>query len=215
MADNVVVSNSPTSSNTDIPARTSETAAGKHIQHFRLDLGSGTAEAQASGSIPIATNFLSGAGTSPTTFAVTGEEVLLQAGIDLTGTARSFRPNGETPAHVASTDNTQNNSQYLLVDANEYLIIRNKATTSSLSNVASSATSVTLLSSNILRLGATIYNDSTAILYVKFGTTASTTSFTIKMQPDGYYEIPFGYTGRIDGIWASATGSARVMELSA
>lgn len=88
------------------------------------------------------------------------------------------------------------------------------AATATLSNVAGSATSVTLLALNTARKGATINNDSSAILYVKFGTTASTTSFTVKMVAESYYEVPFGYTGRIDGIWASATGSARVTELT-
>lgn len=86
--------------------------------------------------------------------------------------------------------------------------------TATLSNVSGSATSVTLLASNTSRKGVTIYNDSSAILYVKFGASASTTSFTIKMAADTYYEVPFGYTGIIAGIWASATGSARVTEMT-
>lgn len=89
------------------------------------------------------------------------------------------------------------------------------STTSAATNVSGSASSVTVLALNAQRRGATIYNDSTAILYLKLGATASTTSFTVKMQPDSYYEVPFGYTGVIDGIWASATGSARVVEISA
>lgn len=53
MADNVIVSNAPASSNTDIPVRTSETAGGKQIQHMRLDLGSGTTESVVSGTVPV------------------------------------------------------------------------------------------------------------------------------------------------------------------
>lgn len=93
-------------------------------------------------------------------------------------------------------------------------IVASKAATGTLANVAGSATSVTVLASNTARLGATIYNDSTAILYLKLGATASSTSFTVKMQPDDYYEVPAGYTGIIDGIWTSATGSARVTEIT-
>jgi hypothetical protein len=88
------------------------------------------------------------------------------------------------------------------------------AATATLSNVASSASSVTLLSANTSRKGATIHNDSTQIVYVKFGTTASATSYTVKMVADAYYEVPFGYTGRIDGIWASANGNARITEMT-
>jgi hypothetical protein len=81
-----------------------------------------------------------------------------------------------------------------------------------LTNVTGSSSSVTLLAANAARVGATIFNDSSANLYIKPGTTASTTSFTVLMLPNSYYEVPFGYIGRIDGIWASATGNARVTE---
>ena len=89
-----------------------------------------------------------------------------------------------------------------------------QAGTATLSNVGASVTSVTLLAANVARIGATVYNDSTALLYIKFGTTASVTSFTVRVASQGYYEVPFGYTGRIDGIWASANGSARVSEMT-
>jgi hypothetical protein len=88
-----------------------------------------------------------------------------------------------------------------------------KSTAPTTSNVSGSATNVTLLASNADRKGATVFNDSTAILYLKLGATASTTSFTVKLFENSYYEVPFDYTGIIDGIWASATGSARVTEL--
>lgn len=93
-------------------------------------------------------------------------------------------------------------------------IITQKSLTATLSNVDASASSVTLLAANTARLGATIVNDSTVTLYVKFGATASTTSYTVKLIADAYYEVPFGYYGIIDGIWASATGVARVTELT-
>jgi hypothetical protein len=81
-------------------------------------------------------------------------------------------------------------------------------------NVGSSATNVTLLASNAARKGASIMNDSTEVLYVKFGATASATSFHVKMAAGSYLEVPFGYTGIIDGIWASANGNARVGEFT-
>lgn len=92
--------------------------------------------------------------------------------------------------------------------------VRQIASTATLSNVSGSASSVTVLAANSARVGGSIYNDSSAIVYLKFGATASTTSFTVKLAADTYYEIPGGYTGIIDGIWASATGSARVTELT-
>lgn len=89
-----------------------------------------------------------------------------------------------------------------------------RADTSTLTNVSASATSVVVLASNTARKSASIYNDSTAICYIKFGTTASTTSFTVPLAAATYYELPGGYTGEIDGIWVTATGTARVTELT-
>jgi hypothetical protein len=89
------------------------------------------------------------------------------------------------------------------------------SSTSSITSVSASASSVTLLSANANRRGAAIYNDSAFTCYVKFGTTASATSFTVLLGRYDYYEVPFGYTGRIDGIWGAAVGSARISELTA
>lgn len=87
--------------------------------------------------------------------------------------------------------------------------------TATTSTVADSASSATLLSSNAARLGATIVNDSTQAVYVKCGTTASATDFTVKLQPNDYWEVPYRYTGRIDAIWAAdASGSARITEFT-
>lgn len=84
-----------------------------------------------------------------------------------------------------------------------------------LTNVPGSASSVQLLASTAGRLGATFHNDSTATLYLKFGTTASTSSYTAKIGPDEYYELPNPvFTGQIDGIWSSATGTVRITELT-
>lgn len=98
-------------------------------------------------------------------------------------------------------------------DALEGLLAR--PTTGTTTSVNDTAASTTLLAANANRLGATIYNDSTSFLYLKLGATASTSSFAVKMEPGAYYEVPFGYTGIIDGIWsADASGAARIVELT-
>ncbi len=105
--------------------------------------------------------------------------------------------------------------QEIATDINGAVWVRERnAPTTAITSVAGSATSVTLLALNTARRGATIYNDSTALLYLKLGATASTSSFTVKIVADGYYEVPFGYSGVIDGIWASATGNARITEVT-
>jgi hypothetical protein len=88
--------------------------------------------------------------------------------------------------------------------------------TATLTNVANSVSSAQALASNTSRRQATFYNDDTdASVYLKFGTTASSTSFTIKIAPGGYYEIPAPiYTGRIDVIATAATGTLRVTEIT-
>jgi hypothetical protein len=51
MADNVTVSNSPSSSNTDIPVRTTETSDSKHIQHMLIEAAQAFRQDIASSSI--------------------------------------------------------------------------------------------------------------------------------------------------------------------
>lgn len=89
-------------------------------------------------------------------------------------------------------------------------------TGASVGNVSASATNVTVVAANLSRMGLTIYNDSAATLTIKFGATASATSKTLDIAPYGTYEMPADapYTGIIDGLWSSATGAARVTELT-
>ena len=98
--------------------------------------------------------------------------------------------------------------------ANPYPVQVNRISTATLSNVADSASSVTLLASNANRRGASFFNDSTETLYLKHGATASTTSFTVRLDPYDFYELPNPvYTGIVDGIWgANGSGSARMTE---
>jgi hypothetical protein len=74
---------------------------------------------------------------------------------------------------------------------------------------------VAVLASNANRLGASVYNDSTAILYLLLASgTSSSTNHSVQLTPGAYFEVPAQYTGAIGGIWASATGSARVTEMT-
>lgn len=100
--------------------------------------------------------------------------------------------------------------------ATTWTVTHTKSSSASHANVASSASSVTLLSSNSSRVGCYIYNDSTQILRIKFGSSASATSMVLPLKPQGVYEMPqvSPYTGIITGIWDSADGSARVTELT-
>ena len=88
------------------------------------------------------------------------------------------------------------------------------AASATVTSVTSSASSVLVLAANTSRLGASVYNNSTQILYLKCGTTASATDFTVEMAPEDYWEAPYGYTARLDGIWGAANGAALVTEFS-
>lgn len=90
-------------------------------------------------------------------------------------------------------------------------------TSASVSRVAASASSVTLLASNTSRRSASFCNNSTAaVLYLKLGTTASITggaeSFTVKIAAGGFFKLDINeYSGRVDGIWDSAEVGAECL----
>jgi len=91
---------------------------------------------------------------------------------------------------------------------------------STTSSVAGAASSTSLLASNTSRLGATFFNEQAtdgtgAILYILLdAAVASLTNYTSQVPPNSYYEVPYGYTGEIRGIWDSAAGDVRVTELT-
>ncbi len=85
--------------------------------------------------------------------------------------------------------------------------------TATLTSVGSSATNVNLLAATAQINGRVVFNDSTAVLYLKYGATASTTSYTVQIAAGGYFEFPVPlYAGQVDGIWASANGNARLTQ---
>lgn len=177
--------------------------------HVVTDATSTTAVTQATG-----TNLhaVIDSGTITTVGAVTAITNALPAGANIIGKAGIDQTTLGTTNNVTTSgfDGTNYQKTKALTDGTTNVV--QSASTATASNVSGSATNVTLLSANAARKGGSIFNDSTALLYVKFGTTASTTSFKVILSASAYFEIPAGYTGRIDGIWASATGTARIDE---
>jgi hypothetical protein len=127
-------------------------------------------------------------------------------------------PAGHGPVAVTPSNTAATPADRALVVAispnNSFTVSAAKPSISITSSVAGSVSNVVLLPSNGIRLGATVYNDSNALLYVKLGGTASLTDFTIKLFPLSYYEVPYGYTGEIDAVWSVANGFARIDELT-
>ncbi len=85
-------------------------------------------------------------------------------------------------------------------------------------SVPASTTTVTLKAANLARQALSVYNDSTANLYIKYGPSAALTLFKVKLRPGGYWEMAVSaapeFTGEVSGIWDSATGNARVTEVT-
>lgn len=177
-----------------IPGSGGSVAGGTPTNPLRFDPTGTTTQPISATSLPLPT----GAATE-TTLASRLADATFTARVNTLGQKTSAN---STPVVIAS-------------DQSAISVSDQKASTATTTQVTSVATSTTVLAANANRLGATIYNDSTKKLFTKFGTTASATDFTILIDPGAYYEVPFNYTGRIDGIWASANGAARVTEVTA
>jgi hypothetical protein len=111
----------------------------------------------------------------------------------------------------------ESNSHSTIVHMDGYVEnIYNRLTpaSSSITRVPASATAVTLLNANLNRKGATVFNESNRTLYLALGAaTASATNYTIQIIGGGYYEVPFGFAGRLSGFWTAASGAALVGEV--
>lgn len=110
---------------------------------------------------------------------------------------------------------------YERVDDPTPLPVRQSSDSSTIVRVDAAPITTTLLAANANRRGATVYNDTSLSLYLALGSGASTETYTLKVAAGGYYELPFGYTGVVTGIWPSASagtgtadGEALVTELS-
>lgn len=80
-------------------------------------------------------------------------------------------------------------------------------------SVASTVTTnTTLVAADARRVALTIYNESTATLFVLMGAgTESATVYTVQVAPGGYYEVPGAMAPlRAAGHWSAANGSARI-----
>lgn len=79
----------------------------------------------------------------------------------------------------------------------------------SIAVIPGTTASVTLFSQTAHTSGRIIYNDSTAVLYVAFGTAASAGSCTTAVGTAATFIFPVPvYGGQVTGAWASSAGSA-------
>jgi hypothetical protein len=178
-----------------------EDIGGKKHQKFRLNIGAPGAE------VILARGQQTKANSLPVALA-SDQDVATQTTLALLLAV--------FPALLATNAGAANASTMRVVQASGQTLAT-QATRSSSSTVASiaySTTNVTLLAANANRLGATIYNGNTVGLVVKLGANAGGIA-SLVVPALGYYEVPFGYTGIIDGLWLAGgnTGTASVTEL--
>jgi len=89
------------------------------------------------------------------------------------------------------------------------------ASTSTISRVGAASSNTSLVAANASRIQIILFNDSNKSAFVKYGTSASSTSFSIKMPPESHHFIDGPvYSGAIDAIWESgATGAMQITEM--
>ena len=82
-------------------------------------------------------------------------------------------------------------------------------------SISQSVGTINILLGNLDRRGFICCNDSTASLYLKYGSSASLTDYSIFIPAHSMYESIMNYTGLITGIWASAgAGFARITQVT-
>lgn len=86
------------------------------------------------------------------------------------------------------------------------------AGTATVSRIATSTTVATALAANASRTGL-IINTESGTTYVKFGSTATTTDYTVELAANSTYEYQ-GYKGIVTVIRPSGTGNIQVTEVS-
>jgi len=149
-----------------------------------------------------------------------GSNIIGKVGIDQTtpGTTNLVALTAETTKVIGTVNiagaQTLANVTTLGTITNTVPVKAVRAATPAQTSVSVTNSTTSILAANANRLGATIYNEGSAICYMKLGSTASLTSYTLQIASGGYYELPFNYTGAIDGITSASTAQLRITELS-
>jgi hypothetical protein len=86
-------------------------------------------------------------------------------------------------------------------------------TLGTVTTVPAAAVATTLLLANAARLGAIIENGSASrFLYVKLAAGVTSSSYTVRLGPRSYFELPFPiYIGLIEGVWTAGVGGFAVV----
>lgn len=146
------------------------------------------------------------------------EVVILGGAVEVTGTIDVNVINFPEPLEVIILGGTVTVTGHdldirNLTCAQDSVTVCQPVVSATFTSVAQTNSSVTLLAANVNRKGAIIYNNANSTAWIKFGATASQTSFSVRLVTETFYELTVGYVGVIDGIWAaSGAGAMRVTE---
>lgn len=122
-------------------------------------------------------------------------------------------PTGAATSSAQGTANTSLSNIATSV-AGVLTVQKQRGATSTSTNPSVTSSSSTALAANANRLEAIIVNNSAVTMYLKHGTTASSTSFNVLLAAGGTY-VEDVYTGRIDFILASGSATCAVTEVTA
>lgn len=133
--------------------------------------------------------------------------------------AQAFASSGEAYASIRQGGNVANvnaSNQLLVLDGSAASILALMSpSTGTMTSVAITTSSVSLLAANAARKGWSVMNDSTKTIYIAMGATATTSAYTVRIASNAYYES-LGervYVGAISVIGATGvTGNAAVTE---
>jgi hypothetical protein len=135
-------------------------------------------------------------------------------------------PSGAATETTLSSINTKTPSlgQALMANSQPVVVASNQSdlptkeivsTSAAVTTVAASTSSTQILATNPARLLAIVHNESNAVLYLKLGAAASSTSYSYRIPANATWEMTLQrYTGEITGSWSNVNGSARVTELT-
>jgi len=92
-------------------------------------------------------------------------------------------------------------------------IVAKQTTSVTIDAVDSGGASVEIVPANAARIGLHIVNTDTADLFIRYGGTATATSYTVKIAAGADWTMPptYTYTGSIVGIWGGTPGSGQAV----
>jgi len=183
--------------------------------------GNGVSVADSGGKTVVTINQASGSVAADTIWNAagdlvygTGSDTAARLGIGTAGQMLVVNAGATAPEWVSAGDATAANQVTQIARATG-------PTTATLNATAATVTSFVAMASNSSRKGGVFINDDTNVCYLLLASgTASTTNFSVTVDPNGgLFELPVCqggvYTGEINAVWATAgSGSLRTTELA-